>query len=428
MDVGTIIFATFTILLLLGVPISFSLGVASLVAMWFGTRVPMENIPQMMFAASDSFTLLAIPFFILAGILMEKSGISGRLINMANKVCGSSTGGLATVGVVASMFFAAISGSGPATVAALGSILIPAMIAAGYEKGFSAAIMATAGGIGVIIPPSIAFIVYAVAANASIAKLFMAGFVPGLVVGLSLIGAGYLISKKRGYKGSEVATGAEIWQSTKEAFWGLMTPVIILGGIYGGIFTPTEAAGIAVIYAFIVGVFIHKELKVSELPKVLVDTAISSAVVMLIVSSAAVFSWLLANQNIPTMMAQWFLGISRDPIIILMLINVLLLITGCFLDAISAMMILVPILVPVVTALGIDITHFGIIMTVNLAIGMVTPPVGVNLYVACSIADISIERISKAVMPFLLASLVALLLITYLPQLSLFLPNYLGMK
>ena len=326
------------------------------------------------------------------------------------------------------MFFAAISGSGPATVAALGSILIPAMIAAGYEKGFSAAIMATAGGIGVIIPPSIAFIVYAVAANASIAKLFMAGFVPGVVVGLSLIGAGYLISKKRGYKGSEVATGAEIWQSTKEAFWGLMTPVIILGGIYGGIFTPTEAAGIAVIYAFIVGVFIHKELKVSELPKVLVDTAISSAVVMLIVSSAAVFSWLLANQNIPTMMAQWFLGISRDPIIILMLINVLLLITGCFLDAISAMMILVPILVPVVTALGIDITHFGIIMTVNLAIGMVTPPVGVNLYVACSIADISIERISKAVMPFLLASLVALLLITYLPQLSLFLPNYLGMK
>jgi len=207
-----------------------------------------------------------------------------------------------------------------------------------------------------------------------------------------------------------------------------MTPVIILGGIYGGIFTPTEAAGIAVIYAFIVGVFIHKELKIAELPKVLVDTAISSAVVMLIVSSAAVFSWLLANQNIPTMMAQWFLGISRDPIIILMLINVLLLITGCFLDAISAMMILVPILVPVVTALGIDITHFGIIMTVNLAIGMVTPPVGVNLYVACSIADISIERISKAVMPFLLASLVALLLITYLPQLSLFLPNYLGMK
>ena len=295
MDVGTIIFSTFTILLLLGVPISFSLGVASLIAMYYGTRVPMENIPQMMFAASDSFTLLAIPFFILAGILMEKSGISGRLINMANKICGSSTGGLATVGVVASMFFAAISGSGPATVAALGSILIPAMIKAGYEKGFSAAIMATAGGIGVIIPPSIAVIVYAVAANASIAKLFMAGFVPGVVVGLALIVAGYLISKKRGYRGSDVATGAEMWQATKEAFWGLMTPVIILGGIYGGIFTPTEAAGIAVVYAFIVGVFIHKEMKVGELPKVLVDTAISSAVVMLIVSSAAVFSWLLAN-------------------------------------------------------------------------------------------------------------------------------------
>lgn len=428
MDVATIIFTVFSIQLLLGVPIAFSLGIASLTALWLGTRVPMENIPQMMFAASDSFTLLAIPFFILAGILMEKSGISGRLINLANKICGSSTGGLATVGVVASMFFAAISGSGPATVAALGSILIPAMIAAGYDKGFSSAIMATSGGIGVIIPPSIAFIVYAVAANASVAKLFMAGFLPGLIVGLSLIGCGFIISKMRGYRGSEVATGAEIWQATKDAFWGIMTPVIILGGIYGGIFTPTEAAGIAVIYAFIVGVFIHKELKLSELPQVLVDTGISSAVVMLIVSSAAIFSWLLANQNIPVIAAQWFLEISRDPIVILLLINVLLLITGCFLDAISAMMILVPILVPVVTALGIDITHFGIIMTVNLAIGMVTPPVGVNLYVACSIAQISIEKISKSVTPFLIAALVALMLITYIPWFSLFLPGYFGLK
>ncbi|MDT8900532.1 TRAP transporter large permease [Anaeroselena agilis] len=428
MDVAAIIFAVFTLLLLLGVPISFTLGIASMVALWFGTRVPMENIPQMMFAASDSFTLLAIPFFILAGILMEKSGISGRLVNLANRMCGSSIGGLATVSVVASMFFAAISGSGPATVAALGSILIPAMIAAGYDEGFASAIMATSGGIGVIIPPSIAFIVYAVVANASVSKLFMAGVLPGFVVGAALIVAGYVISRKRGYRGAEVATAAEKWQAAKDAFWGVMTPVIILGGIYGGIFTPTEAAGIAVIYAFIIGVFVHRELKLGDLPRILVDTGVSSAVVMLIVSSAAVFSWLLANQNIPALAAEWFLAISRDPIVILLLINILLLIAGCFLDAISAMMILVPILVPVVTALGVDITHFGIIMTVNLAIGMVTPPVGVNLYVACSIAKISIEKISKAVVPLLAAAIVALMMISYIPWLSLALPAYLGLK
>lgn len=426
--VTLIIFGLFAALLLLGLPIAFCLGISSVFALYIGTRVPMENVPQMIFAAGDSFTLLAIPFFILAGILMEKCGISGRLIAMANKYVGSSIGGLATVGVVASMFFAAISGSGPATVAALGCILIPAMTKNGYDKGFASAIMASAGGIGVIIPPSIAFIIYAVTANASVSKLFAAGIVPGIVVGLALILASYIISSKRGYKGSERVTWKEKWQATKEAVWGLLTPVIILGGIYGGIFTPTEAAGVAVVYSLVVGIFIYKELKISDLIPVFAETAISTAIIMLIVTSASLFSWLLANQNIPNMIAEWFLSLSNNPIIILMLINVLLLIVGCFLDGVSALLILVPILVPVVTALGVDITHFGIVMTVNLAIGMITPPVGTNLYVACRIGEISMERISKSIMPFLIASIIALLLITYIPQLSLTIPNFFGMK
>lgn len=428
MSISLILFGTFIILLFLNVPIAISLGLSSLTAMLVG-GIPLSMLPMQIHASIGKFTLLAIPFFILAGNVMEKAGISERLINLAEKLVGYRKSGLAIVAVITSVFFAAISGSGPATVAALGAILIPAMINNGYESGMAAGLMATAGAIGIIIPPSIAFVVYGAIAEQSIGKLFIAGIVPGLLIGISLIIVSAIVCKDMPIKQSEKATGKEKWVAFKDAFWGLMMPVIILGGIYGGIFTPTEAAAVSAVYGVLVGIFIYKQIDFKEFIDLLVESSVQSAVVLFIVATASVFAWIVTTEGIANSVGAGILAISAgNKILFLLLVNIILLITGCFLDAISAFYLFVPILLPVAMELGYDPIAFGVVMTVNLAIGQVTPPVGVNLYVACPIAEIDLKTISKSIVPFLLASIVVLLLITYFPQTILWLPNLMKIK
>ncbi|AEE90345.1 conserved membrane protein of unknown function [Tepidanaerobacter acetatoxydans Re1] len=423
---SAILFGSFILFAIMGLPIAIVLGLSSVMAISMASNIPLMVVAQRMFTACDSFPLMAIPFFMMAGSLMESGGISRRLINLANKLVGSMTGGLAQVGILTCMFFAAISGSGPATVAAIGSILIPAMIEAGYDAGFAAAIMAAAGAIGVTIPPSIPMVTYGVVGGVSIGSLFMGGFGAGLVVGLSLMAAVYIISKKRGYYGEkERPTFLDILKAVKEAFWAILMPIIILGGIYGGIFTPTEAAAVAVVYGFVIGFFIYRELSVKDLPKIFVNTAVSTSVVMFIISTAQVFGWIMTSQRIPDQIAQAFINFSTSPYVILLLINLLLLVVGCFMETNAAIIILAPIFLPLIVKLGIDPILFGLIMVVNLAIGMITPPLGVNLFVACGICDMTLERISKSVLPFLIAMIVALMLITYIPGITMFLPNLL---
>lgn len=427
MSIASILFISFGVLLLLNVPIALSLGVSSLIAM-MAAELPMDMYPMQIYANISKFTLLAIPFFMLAGNTMERAGISEKLINLANAFVGHKRGGLAIVGVVTSCFFAAISGSGPATVASLGVIIIPAMINAGYSKGMSSALMATAGGIGIIIPPSIPFVIYGAIAGVSIGKIFIAGIVPGILMGIALVVASLMMVNKMDIEPQPKATGKEKWIALKEAFWGLMMPVIILGGIYGGFFTPTEAAAVAAVYGILVGIIVYRKLKLSDLHELMVESAIGSAVVMFIVAAAGLFAWFCTTTGISDMASDALLSVSGSKTIFLLLVNVILLIAGCFLDAPSALYIFTPIMLPVAIQLGYDPVALGVVMTVNLAIGMITPPVGVNLYVACGVSKISLGHISKSVVPYLIASLVVLFLITYVPDIIMFLPNMMGIK
>jgi C4-dicarboxylate transporter DctM subunit len=427
MSGAAILFLSFVILLFLNVPIALSLGVSSLIAL-IAAGLPLDLFPMTIYAGIGKFTLLAIPFFILAGNTMEKAGISDKLINLANKAVGHKKGGLAIVCVITSCFFAAISGSGPATVAALGVIIIPAMIKAGYGKEMPSALMATAGSIGVIIPPSIPFVVYGAIAGVSIGKIFIAGIVPGLLMGAALIVVSMILIKKMNIQQQEKATGKEVWKAFKDAIWGLMMPIIILGGIYGGIFTPTEAAAVAAVYGILVGVFVYKTIKPKDLYNLMNESAIGSAVVMFIVACASFFAWFVTTEGIADLASQFLLSVSGNKIVFLLIMNVILLIAGCFLDATSALYVFTPIMLPVALQLGYDPVLLGVVMTMNLAIGMVTPPVGVNLYVACGVSKISLKNISLAVIPFVLASIAVLLLVTYLPQIALFLPTVMGIK
>jgi len=417
------LFGAFAFLLLFNIPIAFCLGLAAAIGMYFMGGPDLLVIPQKMFTSINSFTLMAIPFFMLAGSLMQNGGISTRLIKMAKNVVGSMTGGLAIIAVVTSMFFAAISGSSPSTVAAMGSILIPAMIKEGYGEGFAGAVQAASGSLGVIIPPSITMITYGVVTGTSIGDLFLGGFGAGLLYGGIIIFVAYVISKIKGYKGTEKASFKEFIESFKDAIWAILMPVIILGGIYGGIFTPTEAAAVAVLYGFVIGMFVYKDLKIEDIPDVFMDSAKSTSVVMLIIATATIFGWLLNIEQIPTQIANAVLNFSTNPIIVLLLINVLLLFVGCFIETNAAIIILAPILLPLALKIGIDPIHFGVIMVVNTAMGMITPPLGVNLFVACGISKISMENISKAAIPFMLALIVATLLITFIPSISMFLPS-----
>ena len=420
-----VLFVVFAVLLLLGTPIAVCLGVSSILAMLvLGAGRPVSvvlgTVPQLVSAATSKSVLLAIPFFILGGNIMEKSGISGKLISLAEACVGHLKGGVAMVCVIVACFFAAISGSGPATVAALGLILIPAMVKVGYDAPFAAALMATAGAIGVIIPPSITFVVYGSISDTSIGSLFISGVIPGLLMGAALIIITLWLGRKSELKRLPKATGRQRWIAFKDAFWGLLMPVIILGGIYGGIFTPTEAAAVSAVYGLVIGIFIYKTLKIKQLKKILIDTASTTATVMFITAAATLFAYVLTRARIDVAISSMLIDIAGgNQIIFLLIVNVVLLIAGCFLDSTSALYIFTPLFVPVAQALGMNLIHFGTIMIVNLAIGLVTPPVGVNLYVACGIADINLKKISVSVIPLLVAALVVLLLVTYVPSLSL---------
>ncbi|MBQ3258850.1 MAG: TRAP transporter large permease [Oscillospiraceae bacterium] len=423
--VTTVLFGLFAVLLLIGTPIAMCLGMSSVAAMIVmgagrSLDIVLGTVPQLVSAAITKSVLMAIPFFILGGNVMEKAGISTRLINLAQACVGHFKGGVAMVCVLVACFFAAISGSGPATVAALGLILIPAMIKVGYQPAFAAALMATAGAIGVIIPPSITFVVYGSISDVSIGDLFISGVIPGLLMGAALIAVTLWIGRKSDLKLLPKASWKERWVAFKDAFWGLLMPVIILGGIYGGIFTPTEAAAVSAVYGLFVGLVIYRTLKLKDLKKIIVDTASTTAVVMLITAAASLFAYVLTRARLDVAISgalETFA--SGNVVVFLIIVNVCLLIAGCFLDSTSALYIFTPLFLPVAEALGMNLVHFGTIMIVNLAIGLVTPPVGVNLYVACGIADVDLKQISKAVIPLIIAALLVLLAVTYIPSLSL---------
>ena len=426
--VGIVLLGVFVLLLALGAPIAVCLGMSSVSAILVqAAGKPLEAImsvlPRLCSSASSKFVLLAIPFFILSGNVMEKAGISGRLINLAEKCLGHIRGGMAMVCVVVSCFFAAISGSGPATVAALGLIMIPALVKAGYPASFSCALMAAGGAIGVVIPPSITFVVYGSIADASITDLFVAGVVPGLLMGLGLIVAAMLMGRKMDLKVLPKASGKERLQAFKDAFWGLLMPVIILGGITSGVFTPTEAAGVACLYTYLLGRFMYNELHLKDIPGIMLEVASTTGQVVLMIATASALGWVFAHQNVPAIISSAVLGLTTNKFLILLLINLLLLFVGTWMDLSPAVTVFCPILMPIVTALGVNPVHFGIIMVVNLAIGLFTPPVGVCLFLACGIGKISISESIKAFIPYFLSMLIVLLLITYCEPLVMFLPN-----
>lgn len=418
--VSLLLFGSFFILLLISAPVAIALGLASVVALLYSGLIDINFIAQGLVTSVDSFPLMAVPFFILAGDLMGHGGLSRRLLKVASAFFGRFTGGLAIVGIATSMFFAAISGSGPATVAAVGGLLLPAMTEAGYSKGWSVGVLASSGSIGIIIPPSIPMIIYGVSANVSITEMFLAGIVPGLLIGGALITVAWLGARKRGYRGDKQHyTTSEMLDVIWDAKWALLVPLIILGGIYGGVFTPTEAAAVAVIYGFVTGKFLYRELRWKDLFHIISGSALTSATVILIVGTATVFGRVLTIEQIPTMIAGFLAGLTDSHIIILLLINALLVFVGMFMETLAAIIILTPILLPVVLAVGVNPIHFGIVMIINLGIGMATPPVGVNLFVGSRIGNTTLEKATAGALPFIVSMILVLLLVTFVPMVSL---------
>ena len=404
----------------ISLPIGISLGLSTVIALIFMTDIDTVMVAQTAFASLDSFTLMAIPFFMLAGNFMRYGGISKRLLDLADHIIGFVTGGLGAVTTLTCMFFAAISGSGPATVSAIGSFMMPAMKEKGYDPGYSAALTAAAGTIGVVIPPSIPFVIYGVVTGTSIGSLFLAGIIPGILMGLALMVTNYRTAKKNGWLGSgQRPKLRSVGKATKNAFWALMSPVIILGGIYGGIFTPTEAAAVSCVYTF--GKFVYKELDMKKLMDCLKDTVLLAGATSFMIGLSSGFAFLLTMKQVPNTVAEALLSVSDNKIVILLIINVFLLIIGCFIDNISSCTILAPILLPVVVALGVDPIHFGIIMTMNLAIGFITPPYGANLFIASAVGNTPMESIIKRVWPLILTITVVLILTTFIPGLSMLL-------
>ncbi len=421
---ATILFTSFALFLLLSVPIGISIGLSTLVTIALIDILPVSFLAKEFVTSVDSFPLMAVPFFILAGEIMGKGGISHRLVNVATSIVGNKTGGLAIAGIITSLFFAAISGSGPATVAAVGGMMIPAMVDHGYDKRFATAVIASAGALGVIIPPSIPMVIYGVIGSASIGDLFISGVIPGVLVAFGLMVWSYIYAKKMGYTGTdEKMSIKKIGESLYDAKWALLIPIIILGGIYGGIFTPTEAAVVAVVYSFMAGIFLYREIKLQDLPRLFADGALTTATILIIVGAATAFGRLLTIEEIPTQVADIMLSITDERIILVFLIITLLLIVGCFMDTLAAIIILTPILLPIAINLNFDPIHFGIIMVTSLAIGFITPPLGVNLFVSSGISGLSISVLSRAIVPFFIAMVITLLIITFIPQLSLILIN-----
>ena len=414
-------------LMLTGMPISISLGLTVLSFLYLFTQVPIESVALKLFTGIEKFEIMAIPFFILAGNFLTHGGVARRMIHFATSMVGHFYGGLGLSGVVACALFAAISGSSPATVVAIGSILLPAMVKAGYPMKFGAGVVTTAGGLGILIPPSIAMIIYAVATNSSIGALFMAGVIPGLVLALLLGVTTWYIARKNNYPRQRKASWAERWKALREAFWGVLLVFIVMGGIYSGVFTPTEAAAVAAVYSFVVAIYVYKDMQLKDVTKVLVSSANMSAMLLYIITNAALFSFLMSYQHVPEEMAGWMLSQGLGPLGFLLIANILLLAAGNFMEPSSIILILAPILFPIAIKLGIDPIHFGIIMTVNMEIGMCHPPVGLNLYVASGITKMGITELTVAVWPWLLTMLAFLVLVTYWAPLSLWLPKTLGM-
>lgn len=412
----------FLILLIIGAPIAVAIGLSSFVAMSY-EGISIDVFSRTVFSGIDSFVLMAIPFFVFAGDLMLAGGTAKRLVDFAKKLVGWSTGGLPIAGVLSSMLFASLSGSSPATVAAIGGVMIPSLKNDGYTQKFSIGLMTAAGTLGIIIPPSITLLVYGSSAEVSIGDLFIAGIIPGIFIGIVLIIFSYIVAKKEGHKPDGRASLKEVWQSFKSAVWGIMLPIIVLGGIYVGIFTPTEAAAIAIIYSLVIGLFVYKEINMMTLFKVTKKSVITSSMIMLVIACSNVFSWYLTYEQIPANLASYLLEYANTQVTFLLLVVFILLIVGMFMDTSAAVLIFVPLFLPMVYQLGIEPIHFGIIMIVVLSIGMITPPFGLNLFVATGISDTSLTEVIKATFPFIILLTLTALVIVFVPQLSLFLVN-----
>ena len=422
-----VIFGLLAALMLTGMPISISLGLTVLTFLFTMTQVPLESVALKLFTGIEKFEIMAIPFFILAGNFLTHGGVAKRMINFATAMVGHYHGGLGLAGVLACALFAAVSGSSPACVVAIGSILLPAMVKAGYPRNFGAGVITTSGALGILIPPSICMVMYSVATNTSVGALFMAGVVPGLALAGTLFGVTWYRARKYNYPRQPKASWGERWSAFRGSVWGLLLIVVVMGGIYSGIFTPTEAAAMSAAYAFVCAVFIYGDMSLKDVPKVLLNSANMSAMLLYIITNAVLFSFIMTNENIPQSLAEWILGNGLGPIAFLLAVNVILLVAGNFMEPSSIVLIFAPILFPVAVKLGIDPIHFGILMTVNMEVGMCHPPVGLNLYVASGITKMGITELTVAVWPWLLAMLGFLAVVTYWPGLSLWFPRYLGM-
>ena len=424
-SLGITLFVVFFVYLVLGMPLAICLGLSVITTFWYHEALPLMAVAQKLYNGLDHFALMAIPFFILASNIMSSGGVSKRLIDVCNAFVGHYKGGLAVASIVSCMFFAAISGSSPSTVVAIGTIMIPAMIASGYGDRYTVGLLGSAGSLGILIPPSIPMIVYGVATEQSVGKLFMAGVGPGIFLGCLFIITAVIYAKVKGFKGGTVVPWKDRFVLLWKALPGLFMPFLILGGIYGGIFTPTEAAAVAVFFALFVGLFVYKDLKIRDIPKVFVRSAVMSAMILFIITNAMLFAFILTTEGIPSAIAAFIIKHAVTPWIFLLFVNILLYFVGDFMEPSAAILILAPLFLPIVLKLNIDPIHFGIIMTVNMEIGMITPPVGLNLFVASGISGLSLWDVFKGAAPFMIVMLTALLIITYIPSISLWFPKIL---
>ena len=410
-------------LMLIGVPVAVSLGTSTMITALMFTDMELMGVPQKVFDGLDHYSLMAIPMFILAGAFLSKGSASSRIIEFAKAIVGHLPGGLPISAIFASIIFAAVSGSSPATVVAIGSVMYGAIKAEGYPTKYAIGTIATAGSLGILIPPSIVFIVYGVTAEQSIGKLFMAGVVPGLMIGFMMMVVTYIGARRLGFKRTKMAPFSVRMQKFKEAFWALMLIVIVIGGIYGGLFTPTEAGAASAVYAFVVSVFIYKDLKIKDLYPIILEAAMTSSMIFFIIANAMIFSHFLTDESIPQTITQMILNANVGPIMFLVIVNILLFLMGQFMEPSSVVMITVPLLLPIALSLGIDPIHFGVVMIVNMELGMITPPVGLNLFVASGITGLSLKEVIVASLPWSMTILLGLLLVTYIPIISLWLPN-----
>lgn len=417
-----VLFATFAVSLAIGVPVGIALAVSSVVYLVIA-GIDLSVVPQYMFAGMDSFVLLCIPGFVLAGNLMNNGGITDQIVRFGNALVGHIRGGLGLANVTGSMIFAGISGTAVSETASIGAVMIPAMRKAGYDAPFSAALTAAASTVGPIIPPSVPMIIVGTLTGLSVGKMFLAGAVPGVMMGIGMMITCYIIARQRGYPREAWRGFGYLLRTSKGAFWALLMTAVILIGIVGGIFTPTEASIVSALYAFVVGLFVYKGFKIGDLPGIMIESAIGSGALVLLVGFANVFGWILTSEQIPQAIAAWMLSVTTNKYMIILLINILLLIVGCFMETIAALIILFPPLLAVAIKVGIDPIHFATFAVINLMIGLTTPPVGVCLFVAAGIAKISLADISRAIWPFLLCNITVLFLVSYIPQISLWLPN-----